>query len=879
MSAEPAGHPSGIVTFLFTDVEGSTRLWAADTEATAHSFVLHDKLIRETISANDGYVFGFAGDSFRGAFADANSAVIAAKLVQEALRNIDWGPGPPLRVRMGLHRGRATYRDGDYFGPVPNTASRIEAAANGGQILMSEAVNNEVNFSTRYLGNHRLRDVDEPVSIYQLGHDSHRTLRTIDPELSTLPNSGSQIVGREGEIHRIRGLLETSSLVTLTGAGGCGKTRLALEVAHRELPNRRDGCYFADLSAVSDESELPAALASSIRLQLSSGDTMRQVVDHLAQREALILLDNCEHLLEVCARFAEDLLARSGSTMLLTTSRQRLDVAGEAVVIVSSLSNTAAEPAAVDLFVERAKTVYPPFTDDEATRAVIAEICDRLDAMPLPIELAAARISVMSPSEVLERMGDRFRLLSGGRGRQRRRTLQATLDWSFDLLDEDEQQFFASIGVFVGSFDLAAAVAVSGVDEYEAIDLIGSLVAKSLITPVATGEEHSMFRLLETVRIYAGDQLSRRDGITAAREAHLSHYATLTAAESWIEAEDLDRSRLLAPHWPNIVSALEWATSANNWSTAAQIATGCQGLWESRVPAVEGHRWLTLIAANLDPESQALAGIKRNQAMLAMQVDEFEEVHRLNTEIIEMNDPQAKLLALSMHAFTRARQFPDEAEKLAEQAMALIEKHGFGDAERAGVYWVRGTLHLYDHDVVGALPLFEEGMRNINRVDHRFNYSVVLALSTATAQLIAGRPEDALVTLDSMDFSPSIWDSSELIRAIALIDHGQVSLAADLVVHYGRGALRGRLNRQANDALVGLAALALNRGETDHGWALLQQAVTPRMPFTIALAEALAARVGFGDDLRRRHRERVTPLLELDATDYLRVELDRLAAD
>ncbi len=879
MNADPSQHPSGIVTFLFTDVEGSTRLWAADTEGTAHSFVLHDALVRDAIQSNGGYVFGFAGDSFRGAFTDAGSAVIAAKLAQEALRTTDWGSGPPLRVRMGLHRGRATYRAGDYFGPVPNTASRLEAAAHGGQILMSEAVRNEVNLSTLYLGSHRLRDVDEPVAIHQLGHDSHRPLRTVDPELSTLPNPGTPIVGREAEINRVRGLLETSSLVTLTGTGGCGKTRLALEVAHRELANRRDGCYFADLSAVSDESELPAALASAVRLQLSSGDATGQVVEHLGRREALVLLDNCEHLLEACAQFAERLLGRSESTMLLTTSRQRLDVGGEEVVIVSSLSNTAEDPAAVDLFVERAKAVHPSFVDDAPARQVISEICDRLDAMPLPIELAAARTSVMSPKEVLERMGDRFRLLSGGKGRQRRRTLQATLDWSFDLLDEDEQRFFAAMGVFVGPFDLAAAVAVSGVDDYEAIDLIGSLVAKSLITPVPSTEQQSMFRLLETVRIYAGDQLSRSDRITVTRQAHLDHYADLTAAGSWTEAEDLGRSLLLAPHWPNIVSALEWAASTNNWRTAAHIAFGCQGLWESRVPAVEGHRWLSLIAANIDSESDQLPRLKRNQAMLAVQVDEFEEVHRINKELLKTSDPQALVLTTTMHAFTRARQFPKEGEQLANAAMALVEEHDFGFAERAGVNWAKGALHLYRRDLENALKFFELGLSDIQQVDHQFNYSVMLTLSTATTQLIVGRPLEALDLLHDADFSSSIWDSSDLIRAVALIDSGRVSDAADLIVDYGRGALRGRLNRQSNDALVGLAALALNRGETDHAWLLLQQAVTPRTPFTIGLAEALAARIGFGDQLRDQHRGRVTPLRELDATQFLQIELDRLAAD
>lgn len=873
--------PGGIVTFLFTDVEGSTRLWAADTEATARSFVIHDKIIRESIEANDGYVFGTAGDSFRGAFVDPTAGVLAARQAQQALRDADWNGAPPLRVRMGLHRGRSTERAGDYFGPVPNTASRIEAIAQGGQILMSEQVKAEVTFPTTWLGEHRLKDVNEPVSVHQLGHDSFRPLRVVDPELSTLPNSGTQILGREEQIVQIRGLLETSSLVTVTGAGGCGKTRLALEVAHHELPNRPDGCYFADLSAVSDESELAAALATAVRLTLVGGDPLSQIVDHLASREALVLLDNCEHLLNACADFCELLLNRSASTMLLCTSRQRLEVPGEQVVNLASLANRPGDRSAVDLFMARARAIDPSFPDDGETSSVVSEICDRLDGLPLAIELAAARTAVMSPSDLLDRMGDRFKLLSGGRGRQRRRTLQATLDWSYDLLDPEEQTFFRRMGVFVGSFDLEAASAASGIDPYDALDMLDSMVAKSLITTTPTeGEDDSArFRLLETVRIYAGNQLARANEVTEARDRHLGHYLERTAFERWTEAEDMDRCIRLAVEWPNVASALEWATGTERWDDAAMLARGCQGLWETRIPATEGRRWIETVVPHHTPQSEHGAWLRRNLALLAMQLDDFPTVHRLNEEVIEHGPTIATVQALGLHGYTRARQHPDESLELLAHAASLIEENDIGPLSSAGVAWARGTVCLYQGDVAGALDQYRPGFEMVLNDEHQINYTVVTGLSLATAQVVAGQPDDALATLDRVDWSRSVWDSSDIIRAVALIDTGLIAEAADLVVDYGRTALRGRLSRQSNDALVGLAAMALHRDEPSHAWDLLLQAVTPRTPFTIALAEAIAHRLGRGDELRTIHRGREIPLSDLDAAEHLRTELGRLAAD
>jgi predicted ATPase len=882
--------PAGIVTFLFTDVEGSTRLWAADAEATARSLERHDEIVTTCIKSRGGYVFGWAGDHFRGAFDDPTAAVDAATAAQAALTQAAWGDDPALRVRMGLHRGRATQRDGDYFGPVPNIAARLEAAAVGGQILLSDAVASVVDVEMLYLGAHRLRDVPDPVDISQVGLSTFRPLRVVDPALSTLPFPGQRLIGRHDEVAEVRRLLESAPMVTLTGTGGCGKTRLAVEIAYQELPSRSDGCYFVDLSAVSDGSELPAALASAVRLEVvgTEAGALDQVIEHLAGRDVLLVVDNCEHILDDCATFAERLLTRSSSTAILATTRQRLDVPGEQVVAVGSLRHDGDAPA-IQLFVERARAANPSFVcgEDPAdeTRRTISEICRQLDGMPLAIELAAARVAVLTPAEVLDRMEDRFRLLSGGRGRQRRRTLQATLDWSYDLLDEDEQQFFRRCGVFVGSFDLPAAVAVSGLDDYDAMDLLESLVSKSLLALDDSADSPATrYRLLETIRIYAGDQLTRSGDVMAAREAHLRWFRSRAVVEEFVVATDLHRAEGLRHDWANLASALEWAmvrgddptTGESGVEVAAHLAFGCQGLWESGIPAIEGRRWVEQIIGGL-PSGACHDWMRYVKAVLAMQLDDFPEVHRVLGELVDDGTtPAVQAQAAGLMAFLSCRRHPDRALELAAYAERVCTDHALGGDYLTPAVWAEASLALYENRLDDSLAGFTRANELLVPFDEVTNHRVMTALALASAQILTGDPVAALATVDTHDWSLSVWDSSPIVSALALVDLDRSSEAADLVVGFAYEALRGKLNRMTNDALVGFAALAINRNEDDHGWELLQQAAAPRTPFTIGLAEGLAERIGHGPELRDLHRGREQPLKDLDAAGHLQAELDRI---
>ncbi len=422
-----------MVTFLFTDIEGSTQRWAADSEAMASSLRVHDEIVRSAIDRHGGYVFTTAGDAFCAAFQRASDAVAAATAAQAALSVVEW-PGPDLRVRMGVHLGEAEERAGDFFGTAVNTAARVGAAGHGGQVLVTDAVRSAAGLVVTDLGTHELRDVPEPVHLWQVGEGEFPLLRTVGSR-SNLPTPATRLVGRAEDVRAVRLMLLEHRLVTLVAVGGVGKTRLAIEVAEAEAPHWRDGVCFVDLTSVNDDDDVARAVATALRLELRSDEIAAEVAAYVARRELMIVLDNCEHVIDACAQLATRILGAGGRSVVVATSRESLDIDGERVFQVSSLDAEGRQSPAVRLFVDRGVAVAPDFTVDEHEWATISELCRRLDGVPLAIELAASRVRVMSPAMLLEGLDDRFRLLSGGRRRQRQRTLEATIDWSYDLLD------------------------------------------------------------------------------------------------------------------------------------------------------------------------------------------------------------------------------------------------------------------------------------------------------------------------------------------------------------------------------------------------------------------------------------------------------------
>jgi predicted ATPase/class 3 adenylate cyclase len=501
--------PTGTVTFLFTDVEGSTRLWEEFPEAMQSALARHDDLLREAVEAHGGYVVKTTGDGVHAAFATAADAIATAIAGQLALRDEDWDPIEPLRVRMGVHTGVAELRDGDYYGGTLNRAARLMSIAYGDQIVVSLATAELVrddDYELVDLGEHRLRDLGRAERVFQLSHpglpSEFGALRSLESFPTNLPLQVTSFVGRSREVEDVINALDESRVVTLTGVGGVGRTRLALQVCGEVLPRFRDGVWFCELGPLVDAELVPELVAGVLGIQQRPGHTKRaSVVVACQRRELLLVLDNCEHLLDGAAQMVEALERACPGVRLLATSREGLGVSGERIMALRSLAlpseglsaGAAAEIDAVRLFVERVAATRDDFTVTADNVDAIVQICRRLDGIPLAIELAAARVRMMNPAEIASRLDERFRLLTGG-GRttvERHQTLRQAVDWSYDLLDGRERDLVKRLGVFAGGFTLDAAEVVAAedlLDAFDVLDGLGQLVDKSLVVADETAD-------------------------------------------------------------------------------------------------------------------------------------------------------------------------------------------------------------------------------------------------------------------------------------------------------------------------------------------------------------------------------------------------------
>ncbi len=550
------GQHLGRVALVFTDIVGSTRLWASSATLMSESLALHDRLLGEVFAAHDGYLFARLGDGVGVAFATCEDAVHASNAVQQALRAADW-PGPRLDVRIGIAVGEPEARDQNYFGDSVNLAARLTAAAQGGQILVTSDVRDEVKFEGRDLGERYLRGVETPQRIWQIGLAEHAELQARSVVPIKLPETRHVLIGREDALETAAALMVQSRLVTLTGAGGSGKTALAVTLARKSVLAFPGGVYFVDLAPIEVDGGVAEAFARAVSKPANSGDIDR-ILGSLPTGKALLVVDNCEHVLQEVAAIVDQVLDRHADVAVLATSREALQVDGERTHRVASL-DTSIDGAATQLFIERARAARPDA--DLKDKAGIADLCVRLDGMPLAIEMAAARLRSMSLDEVRSRLDDRFRLLSGGtrRARRRQQTLEAVLAWSHDLLTPAEQRFFRRLAVFNGGFYVEAAAAVNDVDVLTASDMVAALVNKSLVDVLATGGD-SRYRLLESLRLFALDRLVDVDDPDDARRRHAAHYAsgwseTMTTAQT-------HRRHLADEH--NIMAAVDWARERGN---------------------------------------------------------------------------------------------------------------------------------------------------------------------------------------------------------------------------------------------------------------------------------------------------------------------------
>jgi predicted ATPase/class 3 adenylate cyclase len=610
--------PHGTVTFLFTDLEGSTRRWEAHPQEMRDALARHNAIVRGAVESRGGVVFSTMGDGMAAVFASAREAVRAVLAAQAGLAAEDWGEVTgPLAARMGLLTDEGVLGGEHYLNQPLNRCARLMAAGHGGQALVSGATELLVRddlpdgCALVDLGEHRLRDLARPVRIFQLTGPGLRAefppLRTLDAFAGNLPVQLSSFVGRAGELTELAAAIRRSPLVTVTGPGGVGKTRLALQAAAEQLPSFGDGAWLCELAAAGDGEAMAQAVLAALRVQPRAGLSVAgSIVEFLRTRSALLLvLDNCEHLLGPAAALAADILRGCRGVRILATSRQALGVDGEQVFALQPLSlpppdagmAAAAASEAVSLFVQRAAAVRGDFSLSPANVAAVSEICRRLDGIPLAIELAAARAVALRPAEIAGLLDERFRLLTRGRsdaaGRQQ--TLQATVEWSYALLAEAERRVFDCLAVFSASFDAEAVVAVvgaAGLARWDVLDSLTGLVGQSMVVQEEGPDQTSRYRLLETMRAYARQHLTAAGELGRLQRAHAEHYAALAeqAGPELFGLAQLEWQRRIRAELDNLQAAVTWAMTSGDQArqfafrivaalASMGISPGTVGLW------------------------------------------------------------------------------------------------------------------------------------------------------------------------------------------------------------------------------------------------------------------------------------------------------------
>jgi predicted ATPase len=560
--------PSGTVTFLFTDIEGSTRSWEEHPDEMRRFVAEHDARFRAAIEENNGYVVKGTGDGVHAAFGRAADAIAAAEQCQAAIADL-----PDLKVRMGINTGEVQERDGDYFGPAVNRAARLMDAGHGGQVLIAAVTADLVpGVVMRNLGEHRLRDLGGPVVVWQLGSEDFPPLRTLDQLPGNLPVQLTSFVGRAEEVKVVAELVAAHRLVTLTGVGGVGKTRLATQVAADLADRFADGVWLVELASI-DAPRIIGAVARVLSVEVRPGASLEEsLLDAIGSRELLLVLDNCEHVVREVRRVANELLRSARGAAILATSREGLRVDGEQLFTVPSLD----DDASARLFVERAREADSAFELDETGVRVVAELCERLDGVPLAIELAAARARMFSVAELARRVEQRFRLLTGGRGDvERHQTLRAAIDWSYDLLEPTERVALARMSVFAGGATLEAVESVVADDETSAdhvVDMVASLVDKSLVLADRSHAE-SRYEMLETIRQYAQERLVESGDAEAVRARHAQWFAGFArrAGRGLYSADELMWDERLRPEVDNLQFAVAWAVGAGETDAAMRI--------------------------------------------------------------------------------------------------------------------------------------------------------------------------------------------------------------------------------------------------------------------------------------------------------------------
>ena len=889
--------PTGTVTFLFTDIEGSTKLAQEYPGEMLALLARHHEILNQSIQAHNGYVFQIVGDSFAVAFHSASDAVNAALRAQQLLQSESWSPAP-IKVRMGIHTGTA--RLNNPSGPIVYIGyatialtQRLMSAGHGGQILLSSAtrelVRDTLPSETELLdlGEKRLKDLLRPEHIYQLNIAGLPTtfppLKTLDIFLNNLPVQLTSFIGREHEIAEVKQELEAYRLVTLTGSGGTGKTRLSLQVAADLLDHFDHGVWFVELAPLADPDLIPQTILSAIGINEQPSKTPLEILkEYLHEKKLLIILDNCEHLIEASAKVTNSLLNAAPHLKIMVSSREALGVKGELSYPVPSLSlpdvkhlptiEQLSRYEAVQLFIDRAQLVAPHFVVDKDNAPFIAQICYRLDGIPLAIELAAARIKMMSIEQISQRLNDRFRLLTGGArtALPRQQTLRALIDWSYDILTENERLLLQRLSVFAGGWTLEAAEEIcAGVERdtispYDVLDLLTQLVNKSLVVVIAEGSQsgETRYRMLETIRQYAREKLLEAGGSEVIRQQHLAYFVKLVeqAEPELIRSNQVYWIHRLDDELDNLRAALEWAL-ASDVEAGLQLVVVSRQFWEARNYPRELSDRLEPLLEHYDAQDSLHAHALIIYCSCLGSKGEFAQARVIAEKSLHMaralSDKRAEAFILcSVGAVITHQGDRRQGIPIMEQSLVLYKLLGdrFGQATATtwlGLYhndlelskaFLRESLRLYRElghlsgiagclialagrtiwggDISSPLPWLEEARALFHQLGHQEGDSValmdygVLAYWQGDYQQACAYYQESIEVGEKVGIYFVLW--TRVNMAYALLRQGNISQAKEMFELCAERFQNANLVIGLAYTVEGLASLNVNQGEIEY---------------------------------------------------------------
>ena len=883
-SGSPPARPTGTVTLLFSDIEGSTERWESAGDAMSVALARHDTLMRQAIESHGGYVFKTVGDAFCAAFARTSDAVAAALDAQRALNSEHFSAVGSIRVRMAINSGETEERDGDYFGPVVNRVARLLAIGHGGQVLVSAASADllpdkaALQCELRSLGPHPLKNLARPENVYQLCapglQEAFPALHAATVSRNNLPLQLTSFVGRDEDLREIDAFLARERLVTLLGPGGIGKTRAAIQAGRNALAACPDGVWFVELASITSASDVGAAIGQALGLrQTSSQPPLEAVVTFLKNKRLLLVLDNCEHVIASVRELVAGVLRDCEFVTIFATSREALHVAGETVFRLPTLQP---EPAGA-LFADRARTSDSRFRTTDANASDVEEICRRLDGIPLAIELAAARVNILSPHQLLVMLNERFRVLSGGdrAALPRQQTMRAAIDWSYDLLSLDEQALLRRLSMFSGGFTIESMMAVASAltdDSLALFELLSSLVDKSLVQ-AEVFSSNGRYKLLESTREYASEKLEDAGEYEAAARAHALAFAEFAERleREWRTTPDALWLEAAEPELENLRAALVWAFGDGGDANIGQRLVGAlRNVW-SLLSAPEGRRWVrtarervvdgtpAAIVGKLDLcDAQVAGALSQYAAMLAASERALERYSHLEDR---NGTIEAKHAAGSALLFLGRIQ---EGESVLTEALALAR--AIGSRRMNGVLMQSLAIaRQIDGDAAGARALFSEALA----IFEAFGAERQIATISADLAELAFQDGDAAAALQLVEGAVTALRAQHDLRRLALA-LGNMSAYQIALEHFddALGSAREALTaakETGGDVFVGfslqhVAAIAALRPARDrdaaHGDAVRAARL---LGYTEARLKELGAALEFTE---RKERDAVLGALE-----------------